>query len=240
MSTAATSPGSLAHEGSTGKANSSHLFLWKAGAVSLTPPSTVPPGWYPDPSGARQWRVWTGTGWSELTRAYGEPVASTSVLSSLPLIDALHRLLRYGIVTFFAGLGLVVNVLAHWPGTAKPTPLWFASTALDIGIGLLVVGSLCFSFAARQLEGHWTIESFLPGINVLVVSGLVTQRLGGRSPLWRVVTETVLLALFIGQSHSELWLGVAPALVALDHVRWTSALVDRLAVSPVTVSRALS
>ena len=197
--------------------------------MSLTPSTAIPPGWYPDPSGARQWRVWTGTNWSELTRPYGEPVVSTPVAASLPLIDALHRLLRYGIVAFFAGLGLVVNVLAHWPGTAKPTPFWFASTALELGIGLLLIGSLCFSFAARQLEGHWTIEAFLPGINVLVVSGLVTQRLGGRSPLWRVVTETILLALFIGQSHTALWLGVAPALVTLDHMRWTSALVDRLA-----------
>ena len=208
--------------------------------MSLTPSNAIPPGWYPDPSGARQWRVWTGTNWSELTRPYGEPVVSTPVAASLPLIDALHRLLRYGIVAFFAGLGLVVNVLAHWPGTAKPTPFWFASTALELGIGLLLIGSLCFSFAARQLEGHWTIEAFLPGINVLVVSGLVTQRLGGRSPLWRVVTETILLALFIGQSHTELWLGVAPALVTLDHMRWTSALVDRLAGPPVASLPAVS
>jgi hypothetical protein len=208
--------------------------------VSLTPSNAIPPGWYPDPSGARQWRVWTGTNWSELTRPYGEPVVSTPVAASLPLIDALYRLLRYGIVALFAGLGLVVNVLAHWPGTAKPTPFWFASTALELGIGLLLIGSLCFSFAARQLEGHWTIEAFLPGINVLVVSGLVTQRLGGRSPLWRVVTETILLALFIGQSHTELWLGVAPALVTLDHMRWTSALVDRLAGPPVKSLPAVS
>lgn len=208
--------------------------------MSLTPSNAIPPGWYPDPSGARQWRVWTGTNWSELTRPYGEPVVLTPVAASLPLIGALHRLLRYGIVAFFAGLGLVVNVLAHWPGTAKPTPFWFASTALELGIGLLLIGSLCFSFAARQLEGHWTIEAFLPGINVLVVSGLVTQRLGGRSPLWRVVTETILLALFIGQSHTELWLGVAPALVTLDHMRWTSALVDRLAGPPVTSLPAIS
>ncbi len=208
--------------------------------MSLTPSNAIPPGWYPDPGGARQWRVWTGTNWSELTRPFGEPVVSTPMAASLPLIDALHRLLRYGIVAFFAGLGLVVNVLAHWPGTAKPTPFWFASTALELGIGLLLIGSLCFSFAARQLEGHWTIEAFLPGINVLVVSGLVTQRLGGRSPLWRVLTETILLALFIGQSHTELWLGVAPALVTLDHMRWTSALVDRLAGPPVTSLPAVS
>ena len=208
--------------------------------MSLTPSNAIPPGWYPDPGGARQWRVWTGTNWSELTRPYGEPVVSTPVVASLPLIDALHRLLRYGIVAFFAGLGLVVNVLAHWPGTAKPTPFWFASTALELGIGLLIIGSLCFSFAARQLEGHWTVEAFLPGINVLVVSGLVTQRLGGRSPLWRVLTETILLALFIGQSHTELWLGVAPALVTLDHMRWTSALVDHLVGPPVTSLPAVS
>jgi hypothetical protein len=160
--------------------------------------------------------VWTGTDWSELTRPYGEPVVTTPIVESLPLINALHRLVRYGIVTFFAGLGLAVNVLAHWRGTAKPAPFWFASTGLDVGIGLLVIGSLCFSLAARQLEGHWTLESCIPGVNVLVVSFHVTQ------------------------SHAELWLGVAPALVTLDHMRWTSALLDRLSGSPVSVSRALS
>jgi hypothetical protein len=155
----------------------------------------------------------------------------------LPLIGALHRLVLYGIVAFFAGLGLVVNVLGHWPGTANPAPVWFATSALTVGIGLLVIGSVCFSLAARELEGHWTLEGVIPGINMLVVSGLVTQRLGGRSPAWRVGTEVVLLAVFISQSHSELWLGVAPALVTLDHMRWTTALLDRLTGSRVTVSR---
>jgi len=204
--------------------------------VSLAPTSTVPPGWYPDPGGARQWRVWTGTSWSELTRPYGEPPVRTSIVTSLSLIEALHRLVRYGIVAFFSGLGLVVNVLAHWPGTAKPTPLWFANTALDTGVGLLLIGSICFSLAARELECRWTLEGLLPGINVLAVSGLVTQRLGGRSAVWRVVTEVILLAIFIGQSHTELWIGVAPALVTLDHMRWTSALIERLAGSSVTAA----
>lgn len=208
--------------------------------MSLSPSSAVPPGWYPDPGGQRQWRVWTGTTWSELTRPYGEPVVLPPIVTSLPLIEALHRLLRYGIVAFLAGLGLVVNILAHWPGTARPVPLWFANTALDTGIGLLAIGSICFSFAVRELEGHWTIEAFVPGINVLVTGALVTQRLAGRSPLWRVLTETVLLALFIGQSHADPWLGVAPALVALDHMRWTSAFVERLAGPPRSTTRVLT
>jgi Protein of unknown function (DUF2510) len=208
--------------------------------VSLSPSASVPPGWYPDPGGQRQWRVWTGTAWSELTRPYGEPVVSAPVVTSLTLIEALHRLLRYGVVAFFAGLGLVVNILAHWPGTARPVAFWFANTALDTGIALLAVGSVCFSFAVRELEGHWTLEAFVPGINVLVAGALVTQRLAGRSPMWRVITETVLLALFIGQSHTDPWLGVAPALVALDHMRWTSALVERLAGPARSTVRALS
>lgn len=204
--------------------------------MSLAAPSTAPSGWYPDPGGERQWRVWTGSTWSELTRPYADPVVKPSVITSLALIAALYRLVRYGIVAFFAGLGLVVNVLGHWPGTAHPTPLWFAATALDTGIGLLFVGTLCFSLAARELEGHWSIEAIVPGINVLFVSALVTRRLAGRSSLWRVMTEVLLLALFIGQSHSDLWLALAPALVTLDQMRWTSTLIDRLAGAPVTAS----
>jgi hypothetical protein len=214
--------------------------------VSLTSSSTVPPGWYPDPSGARQWRVWTGSTWSELTRPYGPASApaaaqaTPAVVSSLALIDGLNRLVRYGTLALFTGLGLVVSVFAHWPGTAHPTPLWFAMTALDTGLGLLVIGSACYGWAARLLQGHWSIEALLPGVNVLMVSALVTQRLGGRSPLWRVVSETILLALFVVQSHAEPWLAIAPALVALDHMRWTSSLLDRLVGPPATLTAATS
>jgi hypothetical protein len=213
----------------------------------MTSPSTIPPGWYPDPGGARQWRVWTGSAWSELTRPYGPAVApaitsSTPVaaVSSLPLIDALNRLVRYGTLALFAGLGLVISLLAHWPGTAHPTPLWFATAALATGLGLLVLGTACYAYAARVLQDHWSVEALIPGVNVLVVSALVTQRLGGRSPLWRIVSEAILLALFIGQSHAEPWLAIAPALVALDHMRWTSTLLDRLVGTAPILSPATS
>jgi hypothetical protein len=36
-------------------------------------PSTPPIGWYPDPSGAAQWRRWDGTSWGETTMPYGPP-----------------------------------------------------------------------------------------------------------------------------------------------------------------------
>jgi hypothetical protein len=192
----------------------------------------IPPGWYPDPSGARQWRVWNGTSWSELTRPYGEPVVRASIAASLSTIGALHRLVRYGIAALFAGLGLVVSVLAHWPGTAHPTPLWFASGALSVGIGLLVIGTACFGFAVAALEGHPSVWAFVPGINALLLSGLVAQRLGGPSATSRVVSEIVLVALFIDLAHTQPWLCVAPVLIAFDQLRRTSALLDQLVGPP--------
>ncbi|MEO9181652.1 MAG: DUF2510 domain-containing protein, partial [Acidimicrobiales bacterium] len=86
--------------------------------MSFLPPTAPPPGWYPDPAGSRQWRVWTGLQWSSVTRSYGEPVAPRSLVADLPLIQALHRLVRYGIVGDYAGIGILVSILAHWPGTA--------------------------------------------------------------------------------------------------------------------------
>ncbi len=202
--------------------------------MSVSSPSSVPPGWYPDPSGLRQWRVWTGSSWSELTRAYGDPVSAVPLVESLSLINALHRLVRYGIVALFSGLGLVVGALAHWPGTHQPTPLWFAATASDAGIALLVIGSVLFALALRELEGRWTVFAFVPGVNALVVAALVTHRLGRKSPVIRVITEGVLVALFIANAHSQPWLCVALLIVALDQMQWTLALVDQLS-GPATI-----
>lgn len=205
--------------------------------MSNTSSTPIPPGWYPDPSGDRQWRVWTGTQWSELTRSYGDS-APTSLIASLPLIGALHRLTRYGILAFFTGLGLIVGALAHTPGTAHPTPQWFAAGALGAGTGLALIGWASFCVAAKELDGHWTAWAVVPGINVLEVNGLLSRRFVGRSPVRSVVAEVILLSLFIAQAHTQPWLGVALGLVALEHMRLTSALLEQLtgpttpAVSP--------
>jgi len=200
--------------------------------VSFASTSPIPPGWYPDPEGLRQWRVWTGTDWSPVTRPYGEPTAPPAMtLASLTLIGSMQRLARYGIVITFAGLGLVVSVLAHWPGTAHPLPTWFAVLASDVGVALLMFGSIAFAFAARALQSRWTIASFLPGVNILLVNGLVLERLTRHWPVRRVASEAVLFALFVAQSHTYAWLGVVPAVIALNHLGATSALVDQLSAT---------
>lgn len=190
--------------------------------------NSPPPGWYPDPSGEQQWRVWTGAIWSELTRPYGERVAPTPLVDSLPLINALRLLVRFGIVAFFAGLGLVVSILAHWPGTHQPTPFWFAETASDIGVGLIVVGSVLFALALRELQGRWSAFAFIPGVNIFAVEAIVTSRLSAKSASARVIADVVLLALFIVGAHSESWLALALGLVALGQLQWTAALLDEL------------
>jgi hypothetical protein len=197
--------------------------------VSLSS-APVPSGWYPDPSGARQWRVWTGSQWSELTRPYGDAATAPSIATDLSLIQALHRLVRYGIAGSFAGIGILVSVLAHWPGTAHPVSEWFAVAACNVAVALLLIGSAGFAFAARELEGHWTPWAFIPGVNLFVVNVVVTQRLGGK-PLRRVGAEIVLMGLFIAQFHADTWLCVAPVIVAVGQSQWVATLIDEMLIS---------
>lgn len=181
--------------------------------------SPAPPGWYPDPGGERQWRVWTGTEWSDTTRPYDAPRSATATYGSAPAY--LHR---YGVVSLFAGLGLLVSVLAHWPGTAHPSPAWFALAASDLAIGLLTLGSVLYALGARALLGRWTPMAFVPGVNVLFVSGLLGEVLEGRWPTRRVVAEAVILTLFVAGAHAQAWLAVAPVLVGLTHLGALGAL----------------
>jgi hypothetical protein len=190
----------------------------------------VPSGWYPDPSGERQWRVWTGTEWSTMTRPYGEVAMAPSIVAELPLIQALHRLVRYGIAGDFAGISILVSVLAHWPGTAHPVSEWFAVAACNVAVALLLVGSACFAFAAREFEGRWSYWAFIPGVNLFAVNAIVTTRLGGK-PFRRVGAEAILMLLFVLQFHDEAWLCVAPAIVAVGESQWITTLIDHLLIS---------
>lgn len=202
--------------------------------------ATLPPsGWYPDPSGDRQWRVWNGTQWTELTRPYGDVATAPSIVSDLGLIHALHRLLRYGIAGDFAGISILVSVLAHWPGTAHPVTEWFAVAASNVAVALIIIGSACFAFAARELMGHWTPWAFIPGVNLLAVNAVVTRRLGGQ-PLRRVGAEAVLMILFVAQFHAEVWLCFAPAIVALGESQWIATFIDQLLISSSPSSSATS
>lgn len=197
--------------------------------MSSTISAPVPSGWYPDPGGERQWRVWTGETWSSLTRPYGDSVVVPSLPGSLALVTALHRLLRYGIVALYAGLGLIVSVSAHWPGTARPISSMLASTLLDTGVAMLIMGSVAYALAGRALEGRVTPWNVTPVVNALAVSAFVTQRLNGRFMARRMVSEAVLLMLFVTQAHLFVWLGIAPTVIVLAESKSLDLLIQQLA-----------
>ena len=204
--------------------------------MSQSSADSVPQGWYPDPGGERQWRVWTGEHWSELTRPYGEPASPPTVASSLPLLGALRRLVHYGVVAVFAGVGLVVSVLAHWPGTAHPTSRLLATALFGAGVGLLAIGSVAFAFAVRELEGHWTLEALAPGVNVVMFWSLVTRRVTGQRYWLRDAFAVLVMVLFVTQAHSDPALGVLPSVIAWDLVVMTQALLAQLSESAVSPS----
>jgi hypothetical protein len=198
--------------------------------VSASATSPIPPGWYPDPAGARQWRVWTGTDWSDVTRSYGEPANAARPTNAFSLVSALRRVQYLGIVGILGGLGLLVSVLVHWPGTAHPAPEWFAVVASIAATALLVTGTTVCAFGVKELEGRWSLAAFLPGMNLFVASALVNRRLGMR-PTWRIISEIVLLVVFASSSRDDLWLCVGPVIVAYLELTWFSALIDRLGAS---------
>lgn len=150
--------------------------------MAPVPPSSIPSGWYPDPSGAPQWRVWNGHDWSTVTRPFStrddqpttENLAVTSTLSSLRLVR------RFGVVALFGGLGLLLSALAHWPGTHSPTSPTWAQITLLTALGLLTFGTVGFAYAVRTLQGYWSFDAFVPGLNVLSLNVLCAQRLGVR------------------------------------------------------------
>ncbi|MFY9782979.1 MAG: DUF2510 domain-containing protein [Acidimicrobiales bacterium] len=195
--------------------------------MSLSTPSATPAGWYPDPAGDRQWRVWTGTAWSDVTRPYGERVEPSRLVGNIHLAHAMRRVFGAGVVGVLGGLGLLVSVLAHWPGTAHPAPLWFALAASNVAVALLAVGSVVCAFGVRELEGRWSPVAFLPGVNLFVASALATRRLG-RTKMWRILSEVALLVIFALSSHDDLWLCFGPVIVAYVETSWFGALIDQL------------
>ncbi len=183
--------------------------------MSPTVNQTVPPGWYPDPGGSRSWRVWNGHEWTAMTRPFGEP---TSTIDAVGGAVALGRVTRVGVVAFFAGLGLLASTLAHWPGTAEPTPRWFALSASDLAVALLLLATVLYAVAARTLGGTLAL-AVIPAVNVLYVSALVNTQLHG--PVLaqrRLLGEGVLLALVVFQLHAQPWLAVVPAFIAFVQV----------------------
>ena len=153
-----------------------------------TEDSGPPAGWYPDPSGQRQWRIWNGRSWSDATRTYGEephPRAAT-----VPAVLALNSLIRYGVLCYFAGAGLVIDAVHH-----RPAPFTSLSNSsylamLFVGVGLFMVGHRQFSRALGSLLDGPHPVTYLPVLNLLAWVRYAYLRSSITFPvIWRPVTS---------------------------------------------------
>jgi hypothetical protein len=192
----------------------------------------IPPGWYPDPSGERQWRVWNGSQWSDLTRPYGEhimpPATSSLTTTDLVALSALRRLTQFGVVAYYTGFAMLVSVIAHWPGSAHPEPARFASAALGVAVGLTVIGTLSFAVVVHALQGHWSFGGVVPLVNTFVASHLMSLRIGITNGPFRLGADVLITVGFIVLSPAQPWVGIALAGVAFSQLARGYLLCDRI------------
>lgn len=146
--------------------------------MSTPSTTTIPAGWYPDPAGAAQWRLWNGRDWTTLTKPYNTMVTTVPPLAAMAPASALRWVRRVGIPAYFGGLGLLLSTLAHWPGTAQPTSSTWAVVAGLVAVGTLSVATILCGYGVYALQGHWSLDVVIPGLNLLSVMVLVLRRLG--------------------------------------------------------------
>lgn len=193
--------------------------------------SQIPAGWYPDPSGERQWRVWNGSDWTSVTRPYGETVARENAsfgVDELATLGSLRRLTQFGVLAYYAGFALLVSLVAHWPGHAHPVSPRFASATLGAALGLTLIGAVSFGVCVRALRGRWTLDALIPLANTFAAAYWISRRLGLTRPQARLFTDALITLGFVLLCARQPWVGVALAGVAFSQLARAFVLIDRL------------
>lgn len=197
------------------------------------PVGSTPPGWYPDPSGARQWRVWNGHSWTDVTRSYAAPVTESNLpRGDLTVLGALQRLTQFGILAYYGGFALLVSLVAHWPGQPEPVSIRFANATLGAAVGLTLIGTVSFAVTIRALRGRWSVDAVVPVVNSFVASYLMSRRIGVGGPDRRVAADLFITVGFVVLCRHEPWVGVALAGVAFTQLARAYVLSDLLSGAP--------
>jgi hypothetical protein len=139
-----------------------------------------PKGWYPDPTGAPQWRIWNGTTWSEHVRGFSAPVPP--LVSALEAVRATATLERGGAASFFAGAALLIDAAHHHAGLVARSANLYA-TIVVVGLALAVFGHVAFARAGATIAGHHRWLAAVPVLNVLMWAGWACERASYPLPL---------------------------------------------------------
>ena len=145
--------------------------------------SAPPAGWYPDPTGERAWRVWNGRDWSHVTTSFGEEPIATSKL--LEVIRAQNALCRYGVISYYGGLGLLIDAYHHRP-SVDASMTWFSFDVLcTLALALTLIGHLAFTRATATLMDRPGPIAGVPAFNVMQWARYAFLRSNHQLPLGR-------------------------------------------------------
>jgi hypothetical protein len=215
--------------------------------VSDPDPSAPPAGWYPDPAGQRQWRIWNGRAWTERVRPYGEPPGAWP--DRLARLRAQDRLMVASIA-YYGGLGALVDAYHHRPGTRLGLSAGDYDVIVVVALGAWFLGHLAYTRAAITVCAR---RPWLAGVPLLNTVAWVRWSLAGasypiatpgrRSLSRREAADTAafvqvaLLAALAGAGAEPLArvgavagaLQLLPALAAVLNRHWARAVRDDLA-----------
>ena len=192
--------------------------------VPSNPVPTTPAGWYPEYTGAAQFRWWDGEAWTENLRATAEePVSSaapyslrpvpTTVRAGTPVYNAFIWMITLLPILGTATL-LTFNLSALVASPTDPLAIYGDPGYLaTVALGWVVYGAavVLAYFDRRRLlrDGydrpfHWAWTFFNGGVYVIGRSIIVGRRAGrGRTPIWVWISimliVTVLAAVRVGQ-----------------------------------------
>lgn len=188
----------------------------------------TPNGWYPDPSGQPQWRVWTGSKWSTLTRPYGSSSPSTPrIVGSLSRVQAIARVRYLATLGYFGGLNLLASLIRSWPKGSHPFSDFWLLPLLGLACSLLIIAWTVSAQAVRTFQDNWTIWALLPLGNLLIVMGLIRKDLFG--PLARSNSgDLVGLAMWLFVATSSPISGIITALIAAGQIQLASVYLNNV------------
>jgi hypothetical protein len=189
---------------------------------------TTPSGWYPDPSGQPQWRVWTGTQWSNVTRPYRlEGFTQRKLLSSLNKVQSIARARYLAPLGYFGALNLLASLLIHWPIGPKPFSDPWLLPLLGLLIFFFVMSWVVTAQAVRSFQENWTFWALVPLGNLLILTGLLRHELlgGTARPLPSDLLGLVMWAIVAPSTPVA---GAITALMALAHVQLFSAYLNNV------------
>jgi len=133
---------------------------------SSDPPasSPAPPGWYPDPGGTRGWRLFDGSSWTAETKGYATHAPPANDHHGATLAN--QKLLRGGVVAWFAGAALLATTYVH-RGSLVPAHAGIYHTLVLVSLFGLGFGWSAYTRAVASL-GPVDALMYVPVANTVI------------------------------------------------------------------------